>query len=158
MNGGPATKMKLSGQNFHKKYIISMLPHERLISTMPKMNLEMTTTTMMLMMSLETFFRGQINALSAAAAGCYDTKISNPRLPVRHQTSHLSTGFMGEPSGQLNCSENSRRLETDPMTRKFGRLWESLMMELLMSPGVLVVHHTCGCTLRQVMKRVRTSK
>lgn len=43
-----------------------MLPHERLISTMPKMNLEMTTTTMMLMMSLETFFRGQINALSAA--------------------------------------------------------------------------------------------
>lgn len=59
-----------------------------------------------------------------------------------HQTSHLWWGFMGEPSGQWKCSENSFELDTEPMTRKREGLWGSVMRPSWMLSGVRTEHQT----------------
>lgn len=61
-----------------------------------------------------------------------------------YQTSHLWRGFMGEPSGQRKCSENSLELESDPMTRKREGLCGSVMRPSWELSGVRTEHQTWG--------------
>ena len=47
-----------------------------------------------------------------------------------HQTLHFFSGFMGEPSGQLQSAANSGMLDSGPLVRKLDgacasvRIWE----------------------------------
>ena len=61
---------------------------------------------------------------------------------VSHQTSHLLPGFMGVPGAQENCSANSREFDNGPRTRNIGKLCESPIIDIRLSSGRLLVHHT----------------
>lgn len=59
-----------------------------------------------------------------------------------YQISHLDTGFMGDPSGQLNSSENSGKLDKGPMTRNCGGEWGSFSICRLVVSSVVAEHQT----------------
>ena len=88
-----------------------------------------------------------VDSKSADAPSFFMSHASRPASlcgwSVSHQTSHLLAGFMGVPGEQLNCSANSRELDKGPRTRNIGRLCESPIIDIRLSSGRLLVHHTC---------------
>ena len=58
-----------------------------------------------------------------------------------HQTVHFLTGFIGEPSGQFQSSENSGMLEKGPLTLKGAGEWTPVRTLFLVDSGLLTVHH-----------------
>ena len=47
---------------------------------------------------------------------------------TNYQTTHLSSGFIGDPTGQLKSSENSLILDNGAITLKRWGEWESVKM------------------------------
>lgn len=70
-----------------------------------------------------------------------------------YQTSHLSRGFIFDPSGQLNSLANSGRLESDPMTRKFGGLCGSFSICKFIVSSVMDEHHTYNRVFFLIFKK-----
>ena len=59
-----------------------------------------------------------------------------------YQTSHLSLGFMGVPTGHPKTSENSFVLDKTPITRNLAGEWESSRIWSWLAWGVEVEHQT----------------
>ena len=59
-----------------------------------------------------------------------------------YQTSHLAFGFMSDPTGHWNTSENSLVLDRTPMTLNLAGEWESSRIWSWLAWGVDVEHQT----------------
>lgn len=57
---------------------------------------------------------------------------------VDYHTSHLCTGFIGEPSGQLKSSANSFRLLSGPSTRNWAGEWTPVVIRIFIDSAIKI--------------------
>lgn len=61
-----------------------------------------------------------------------------------YQTLFFSSGFIGDPTGQLNSLAKSYELDKVPMTRKRPGEWTAVFSLFLIASGRIAPHHTWG--------------